>query len=170
MIIRITMSKVNIKNIKPNGKFKSGKFVPKNPEKYIGDIHDIIYRSSWEGRFCQYCDQNPNIIKWASEAVQIEYWNPIDKKTHIYHPDYYIKVNKADGSTEDWILEIKPSAQYKLDKKPTISGNLTEKKVRAYNQAMEIWIVNRAKFDAATRFAKNNGYRFGAVDENFIFR
>lgn len=170
MKIKTTMSKVNIKNIKPNGNFKSGKFVPKNPDKYIGDIHDIIYRSSWEGRFCQYCDQNPNILKWSSEAVQIEYWNPIDKKTHIYHPDYYIKVNKADGSTEDWILEIKPSAQYKLEKKPTISGNLTEKKVRAYNQAMEIWIVNRAKFDAATRFAKNNGYRFGAVDENFIFK
>jgi hypothetical protein len=119
------MSKTDIKNVKPNGRYKSGKFVPRKPEKYIGDIHNIIYRSSWEGRFCLYCDQNPNIIKWSSEPVQIEYWNPIDKKTHTYHPDYYIKVQKIDGSTEDWILEIKPSAQYQLEKKPVLTGALT---------------------------------------------
>jgi hypothetical protein len=35
---------------------------------------------------------------------------------------------------------------------------------------MQIWIVNRAKFDAAMNFAKFNGYKFGAIDENFIFR
>jgi hypothetical protein len=164
------MSKVNIKNVIPNGRFKSGKFVPQNPEKYIGDIHNIIYRSSWEARFCQYCDRNPNILRWASEAVQIEYWSPIDKKTHTYHPDYFIKVQKTDGNTEDWIIEIKPSAQYQLDKKPELKGNLTEKRIRAHNDQMQVWIVNRAKFDAAMKFAKNNGYRFGAIDENFIFR
>jgi hypothetical protein len=164
------MSKVNIKNVIPNGRYKSGKFVPQSPEKYIGDIHNIIYRSSWEGRFCLYCDQNPNIIKWSSEPVQIEYWNPIDKKTHTYHPDYFIKVQKTDGNTEDWIIEIKPAAQYQLDKKPELKGNLTEKRIRAHNDQMQVWIVNRAKFDAAMMFAKNNGYRFGAIDENFIFR
>jgi hypothetical protein len=164
------MSKVNIKSVKPNGRFKSVKFVPRNPEKYIGDIHNIIYRSSWEGRFCQYCDQNPNILKWSSEPVGIEYWSPIDKKAHTYHPDYYIKVKKTDGEEEGWLIEIKPSSQYQLEKKPVIEGNMTEKKIRSYNQQMETWIVNRAKFDAATRFAKHNGYRFGAVDENFIFR
>jgi cytochrome b involved in lipid metabolism len=117
-----------------------------------------------------YCDQNPNIIKWASEAVQIEYWNPIDKKTHTYHPDYYIKVQKKDGSTEDWIIEIKPSAQYQLDKKPVLKEPMTEKRIRSHNEQMQTWIVNRAKFDAAMNFAKYNGYRFGAIDENFIFR
>ena len=35
---------------------------------------------------------------------------------------------------------------------------------------METWIVNRAKFDAAMRYANANGYKFGAIDENFIFK
>ena len=164
------MSKTNIKNVKPNGRYKSGKFVPRKPEKYIGDIHNIIYRSSWEGRFCLYCDQNPNIIKWSSEPVQIEYWNPIDKKTHTYHPDYYIKVQKIDGSTEDWILEIKPAAQYQLEKKPILTGALTEKRIRSHNEQMQTCLINRAKFDSAMKFAKFNGYKFGAIDEKFIFR
>ena len=79
-------------------------------------------------------------------------------------------MKKTDGEEEGWLIEIKPSSQYQLEKKPVIEGNMTEKKIRSYNQQMETWIVNRAKFDAATRFAKHNGYRFGAVDENFIFR
>lgn len=164
------MSNFNIKSVKPNGRFKSGKFIPRNPEKYIGDIYNIIYRSSWEGRFCQYCDQNLNILKWSSEPVEIKFWNPIDKNEHSYFPDYYIKVQKIDGTTEDWIIEIKPSAQYQLEKKPVLSGRLTEKRIRSHNDQMQVWIINRAKFDAATRFAKHNGYRFGAIDENFIFR
>ena len=41
----------DIKKVKPNGEYRSGKYEPKNPEKYIGDIHNIIYRSSWEYRF-----------------------------------------------------------------------------------------------------------------------
>ena len=163
----------NIKDLKPNknSKFKQGIYKIENPHKYVGDIHNIIYRSSWELKFCRYCDLNPNILKWVSEPFPITFWNPIDKKTHKYNPDYYIKVKKKDGSEENWILEIKPSSQYQLDKKPILkSGNLTEKKIQSYNHQMETWIVNRAKFDAAMRFAAANGYKFGAIDENFIFK
>ena len=35
---------VDIKKVKPNGEYRSGKYEPRNPEKYIGDIHNIIYR------------------------------------------------------------------------------------------------------------------------------
>ena len=164
------MSKVSIKNVKPNGKFRSGKFVPQHPEKYIGDADNIIYRSSWEGRFCFYCDQNPNILRWASESIPIKYWNPIDKKEHTYYPDYYIKVKKVDGTEESWIVEVKPSAQYELDKKPQFKGNQTEKRINSHNAQMETWIINRAKMDAAMKFAEFNGYKFGAVNEDFIFR
>lgn len=162
----------SIKNLRPNknSKFTQGVYKIQNPEKYVGDINNIIYRSSWELKFCRYCDLNPNIIKWISEPFPIEFWNPVDKKTHKYHPDYYIKVKKNDGTEEGWIIEIKPSSQYRLEKKPTLTGNLTEKKIRSYNHQMETWIVNRAKFDAAMRYAKANGYKFGAIDENFIFK
>jgi hypothetical protein len=94
----------------------------------------------------------------------------VDKKTHRYNPDYYIKVKKTDGTEEGWIIEIKPSSQYQLEKKPVLKGNPTEKKIRSYNHQMETWIVNRAKFDAAMRYANANGYKFGAIDENFIFK
>lgn len=158
-----------IKKLKPNDKYVNGKYNPSNPSKYIGDINCIIFRSSWEFRFCQYCDLEPRILKWSSEPISIEYWSPIDKKNHRYHPDYYIKVLKTDGTTEDWILEVKPKHQYRKELKPQLVGKVTEKKLKAYNDQMTTWITNRCKFDAATRYAQSIGYKFGAVDESFVF-
>jgi len=164
----------SIKNLRPskNSKYKQGLYAPLNPSKYIGDINNIIYRSSWERKFCQYCDTNPNILKWSSEPLSgIKYWSPIDKKEHTYFVDYYIQVKKLDGTIEDWLIEIKPENQYDINKRPKEPvGNLTEKKIRAYNQKLQIWITNRAKFEAATRFAESRGYKFGAINEKFIMR
>jgi len=160
---------MDIKKLKPSGDWKSGKYIPINPEKYIGDINNIIYRSSWERKFCQYCDLKKEILKWSSEPASVKYWSPIDKKEHEYHIDFYIKVQKEEIQ-EDWFIEIKPEGQYALDKKPEeIKGPLTEKKVRAYNERMRVWITNRAKMEAAKRYAESIGYKFGAVDENFLF-
>jgi uncharacterized protein (DUF433 family) len=102
----------DIKKIKPNGEYKSGKYDPKNPDKYIGDIHNIIYRSSWEYRFCTYCDTNEAILKWSSEPVVIPYYNPLDKKDHNYNVDFYIKVLKEDTNEQEWIIEIKPEVRF----------------------------------------------------------
>ena len=38
-----------------------GKFKPQNPEKYKGDPMNIIFRSSWERIFCNWCDKNSKI-------------------------------------------------------------------------------------------------------------
>jgi hypothetical protein len=163
----------NIKNLKPNKNsvYDQGFYRPQNPEKYIGDIHNIIYRSSWERKFCQYCDINPNITKWSSESLYTMYWNPIDKKEHKYFIDYYIQVKKPDDVLENWLIEIKPEDQYALHKRPKEPvGNLTEKKIRSYNEKLKTWITNRAKFEAATRFAESRGYKFGAINESFIMR
>lgn len=161
---------MDIKKLKPSSKYLHGKYQVINPQKYIGDIYNIIFRSSWEKRFCYYCDSNPNIIKWSSEPIAIKYWNPIDKKEHEYHVDYYIQVKKTDGSTQDWLLEVKPKSQYSLKEKPVFEGRVTEKRIRAYNEKLKIWITNRAKFEAATRFAEARGYKFGTIDETFQFR
>ena len=59
-----------------------GKYKPKYRSKYKGDPTKIIYRSLWERRFMVYCDENPNIIKWASEEVIIPYRSPLDKRIH----------------------------------------------------------------------------------------
>ena len=104
---------MDIKKLKPNGNWQSGKYTPVNPSKYIGDTYNIIYRSSWERKFCQYCDINPNITKWSSEPTGIPYWSPIDKKEHQYFVDYYIQVKKGEV-LENWLIEIKPEDQYAL--------------------------------------------------------
>jgi hypothetical protein len=158
---------VDIKKVKPNGDHKSGKYAPRNPDKYIGDIHNIIYRSSWEYRFCIYCDTNDSILKWSSEPVAIDYYNPLDKKDHKYNVDFYIKVQREDQTEQDWIIEIKPENQ---TKKPIYEGVNTLAKLKSYNRNMQIWITNQAKFKSAKVWAEKRGYKFGVVDENFLFK
>ncbi len=158
---------VDIKKVKPNGEYRSGKYEPRNPEKYIGDIHNIIYRSSWEYRFCTYCDTNESILKWSSEPVSIDYYNPLDKKEHKYNVDFYMKVLKESGEEQDWIIEIKPENQ---TKKPIYEGVNTLSKLKSYNRNMQIWITNQAKFKAAKEWAAKRGFKFGVIDENFLFR
>ena len=36
-----------LKNSDPNSKFKQGRFIPIYPEKYLGDVSNIIFISSW---------------------------------------------------------------------------------------------------------------------------
>lgn len=167
--IRLMANRTSIKKLKPSDKYINGKYSPINPKKYIGDIDGIIYRSSWELRFCQYCDLETKILKWSSEPISIDYWNPIDKSMHRYHPDYYIRVLDNSGKEQEWILEIKPQNQYKKELKPVLNGKVTEKKLKAYNDKLSVWIINRCKMEAATKFAESIGYKFGAIDETFIF-
>jgi hypothetical protein len=158
---------MSIKKVKPNGKHRHGLFNPQNPDKYIGDLHKIIYRSSWEQRFCSYCDRNEKILKWSSEPLAIDYWNPLDKKMHKYYVDFYIKTLREDGTHQEWIIEIKPESQ---TQKPIYEGkNMTLKKLESYNYSMKVWITNQAKFKAAREWARIRGFRFGVVDEKFLF-
>jgi hypothetical protein len=158
----------DIKKIKPNGEYKSGLYEPQNPDKYIGDIHNIIFRSSWEYRFCVYCDTNESILKWSSEPIAIQYYNPLDKKEHDYNVDFYIKVQQESGEVSEWIIEIKPERQHL--NKPVLEGAVTVQKLKSYNRNMQIWITNQAKFKAAKAWAEKRGFRFGVVDENFLFK
>ena len=52
-----------------------GKYRPQNPEKYMGDCRNIIYRSMWERKCMKYFDNNPSIVKWASEELAIPYYD-----------------------------------------------------------------------------------------------
>ena len=159
---------MSIKKVKPNGLHRSGIFQPQNPDKYIGDLNKIIYRSSWEHRFCNYCDRNENILKWSSEPLAIDYWNPLDQKSHKYYVDFYIKTLREDGTEQEWIIEIKPESQ---TKKPIYEGkNMTAKKLDSYIHSTKVWITNQAKFKAAKEWADKRGFRFGIVDENFLFK
>jgi hypothetical protein len=156
----------DIKKIKPNGNFKSGVFAPLNPEKYIGDNNNIICRSSWEYRFCKYCDSNPLILKWSSEPLPIPYYNPLDQKDHKYHVDFYMRVQQENGEQQEWLIEVKPQRQHE---KPVFEGSKTNEKLKSYNDKMKVWITNQAKFKAAKIWAEARGMKFGVVNENFLF-
>lgn len=159
---------MSIKKVKPNGSFISGKFSPKNPSKYIGDVNNIICRSSWETRFCNFCDSNEKILKWSSEPIGIEYYSKLDSKVHTYYVDFYIKVERHDGKIEEMILEIKPQRQ---TRKPILeSQNPTAKALKAHNERLKVWITNMSKFEAAKEWAAKRGFRFAIVDENFLFK
>ena len=80
---------------------------------------------------------------------------------------FYIKVLKESGEEQDWIIEIKPENQ---TKKPIYEGVNTLSKLKSYNRNMQIWITNQAKFKAAKEWASKRGFKFGVIDENFLFR
>jgi hypothetical protein len=159
---------MDIKNTKPSRRkgYRQGYYRPQNPEKYIGDLSKIIYRSSWEFRFCKYCDDNETVLKWSSEPYPIKYVSPLDGNEHKYFIDYYMKM-KVDNYEHDYLVEVKPKASLV---KPVFEGIQTVGKLQSFNYAAKTWLVNSAKFAAAKKHAESVGYRFVIVTEEFLFK
>jgi hypothetical protein len=136
-------------------KYSQGKFQIQNPAKYVGN-KTPTYRSSWEFVFMQFCDNNPSIINWASEAVHINYRNPLTGKNTIYVPDFLITYQDAGGSQRAELVEVKPK------KETTLEG---AKNIRDQAAA----ILNMAKWEAARAWARAHGMTFRVVTEDMIF-
>src|SRR3972149_1213471 len=88
-----------------------GLYKPINVEKYLGDPRKIRFLSSWELRFMDFCDKNPNILRWGSEEFRIPYLNPIKKKVCNYFPDFIVTYKNSTGQVLTEVIEIKPSNQ-----------------------------------------------------------
>ena len=154
----------SIKNVKPErGQYKQGYYKEQN-EKYIGP-KPIIYRSSWEYKFMIYCDKTEDVIEWSSEPVKIKYYNPLDKKSHYYYPDFYMKVKTKDDLIKKYIVEIKPSAQLKKPKQPK---RITEKAIANYNYAVHQFIKNKYKAEAAKKVAASIGMEYIILTEKSL--
>ena len=80
-------------------------FKPTRPKKYKGDVTNIICRSSWERRFCKWCDLNENITEWGSEEFWIPYRAP-DGRVRRYFPDFIIKVKENTGQLKTYVIEV----------------------------------------------------------------
>ena len=89
-------------------RYKQGKFIPKYPEKYIGNCREIIYRSSWEKRLMDWLDNHPSVLAWNSEDFVIKYFLPTDGKTHSYHIDFVAKMKLKTGQVKTYAFEVKP--------------------------------------------------------------
>lgn len=136
-----------------------GKFTPTNPEKYVGDVNNIIYRSSWERAYFRYCDTHSNILNWNSEGVVVPYLSPLDNRMHRYYIDVWVRFKRVDGSIGTKIIEIKPA-------KETRPPKPRKKMTPRYKREIETWIRNSAKWEAAEKFAKSKGTEFIKLTEN----
>jgi len=139
----------------------SGTFRPSNPQKYVGDYKNIIYRSSWECRVMNWLDKNPNIISWASEEIIIPYKSPVDGRMHRYFPDFVVKVRNQDGKTKTMMLEVKPKKQTKEPEKK-------KRVTKQYIQEVVTWGVNQAKWQAATEYCLDRGWEFKLITEDHL--
>lgn len=137
-------------------KYANGKFQMRNPGKYVGN-KTPTYRSSWEFVFMQFCDNNPAIIQWASEAIHVNYRNPLTNKNTIYVPDFLIVYVDKNGRQHAEVIEVKPTKETTLE--------AAGKSVRAQAAAL----VNMAKWEAARAWCKNQGLTFRVVTEQEIF-
>jgi hypothetical protein len=135
-----------------------GLFTPKNPQKYLGNVHQIVYRSSYELRFMKWCDFNENVLQWGSEEIVIPYTSPLDGKIHRYFVDFFIKIRNRDNNIKKYLIEVKP---YRFTQEPVAPQRKTKKFISEVYQ----WAVNNAKWDAAKKIAKNNGWEFMLITE-----
>jgi len=130
-----------------------GKFIPRNPIKYLGDLQSIVYRSSYELKFMNWCDLNESVKVWASEEVAIPYRNPLDNKVHKYMVDFYIQVDK-----KKYLVEVKPE---RFTKPPETQ----KRKTKRYIQEVAQYGVNEAKWKSAKDFCKKQNMEFMIITE-----
>ena len=135
--------------------FRRGHFEVKNSSKYAGNGKPI-FRSGWEMAFMNFCDNNENILQWASEPVRIPYRNPITGKMTMYVPDFLVTYRGPNNTTRAELIEIKPKKQ-----------SIVESKMS--NAERAVVATNYAKWDAATKWAKQQGLTFRVITEDQIF-
>ena len=128
-----------------------GYFRPKNPEKYLGDAENIIFRSSLEFKMMQYLDAPPAVLKWQSEELAIRYFHPHRRKYWRYWPDFIVYTKH-----ETVVVEVKPHSQ----RYPPVQSDDPS----AYKE----WLVNRNKWAAARKWCRQKGWRFAVVTERQI--
>lgn len=109
----------------------------------------------WERNVMRWCDENPDIIEWASEELTIPYINPLSGKRARYYPDFYIKFK--DGEIK--VVEIKP---YK-ETRPPIPP---KRKSKRFIEEQNTFVLNAEKWQNASIACTKNGMKFEIWTEN----
>jgi hypothetical protein len=136
-------------------KYSQDLFVPKNPQKLIGNSKPF-YRSSWELTVMTLLDQHPNVINWASESVSIPYVNPLTGRQSVYIPDFLVLFKDKSGKQRAELIEVKP-------RKEAIAENAKSKRDKA------ALLINTAKWAAAMTWCKKNGITFRILTEDDLY-
>lgn len=136
-------------------KYHQGKYKPLNPDKYIGDVNNIIYRSGLEKRYMNFFDTNSNVLEWISEEIVIPYIKPNDGKKHRYFPDFWIKIKENTGEIKEYLIEIKPSNEVTPPKK----------KGKYFDSKMKTYLINIAKWNATKKVCEQKNWEFKIFTE-----
>ena len=134
-----------------------GLYTPQFPEKYLGDIRKIRFLSSWELRFMNFCDLNPNVVAWGSEEFRVKYFNPVKNKVCDYIPDFIIKYKDSNGNIITEVIEIKP-----------LKESVLKPKMSTYDKVA--LVVNHAKWTACKAMCDTAGIKFRVITEQDMFR
>ena len=137
-------------------KWAQGVYQVINSKKYVGQGMPR-YRSGWEHSFMRFCDTNDNIMQWASESIRIPYLHPLTGKMTTYVPDFLITYKTRDNTLRAELIEIKPKGQSAI----TEGQKPRDRAVVA---------VNYAKWDAATKWCRNQGLTFRVITEDDMFK
>ena len=153
---------MSIKNLKPrkDAKTKQGYFSITESKKYFGK-GPIIYRSSWEYRFCVWSERNPHVINWSSEPVGIKYFDTYNNRYATYYPDFLIVLDTGKRV----LIEVKPR-QHLL--KPSQPKRKTKKSLKSYLYNLEQYTKNMCKFQAALKYCESKGWKFRIADETWF--
>ena len=134
-----------------------GKYQPSHPRKYKGDPTNITFRSLWERKFMNWCDQNANVLEWSSEEIIIPYRGP-DGKPHRYFPDFYMKQRQNDGKIKKYVIEVKPLKQCSPPKKP-------KRQTQGYIREAFEYARNQAKWKEAREWCADRQWEFKVITE-----
>lgn len=146
-------------------KFKQGKYIPQNREKYIGDINKITYRSSWEEKFMLYLDLNKAVLRWSSEEIVVPYSKQSDGgKFHRYFPDFYAEIKTGSGNKK-FLIEIKPVKDTQILKVKKITPKSQQRVIESAITMTD----NQDKWNAAKEFCRVNDMTFMVLTENELF-
>lgn len=141
-------------------KYKQGKYIVKNTEKYITKDGNLpMCRSGWEYSFCSYLDNNPHVVKWGSECFAIKYYCTVNHKTRRYFIDFFMQM--SDG--KQFLIEIKP---YSQTKKPRASKKKSKKTILYESKT---WQNNQDKWKSAEKFASERGMIFKIITEKELY-
>lgn len=141
-------------------RYKQGFYVPNKPRKCVNimetdEPQPIIWRSSWEKQFCEWCDRNDSVIRWGSELIKILYKNPLTNKMSYYVPDFYFESIEKDKKVHRYLIEIKPLKESNLSN----SSN-------GYDKLMVA--KNALKWQSAIIYCKKRGIEFKVLTDNFF--
>ena len=143
------------------GETYKSRYYPSFPNKYKGNPNNIICRSSWERRFCKWCDLNENILQWGSEEFSIPYISPIDNRIHKYFPDFIVKLRESSGRIRTYVIEVKP-------KKQTRPPKPGKRKTKSFIYETMEYAKNQAKWKAAEEFCADRMIEFKIITEDEI--